>query len=433
MKTKRFSKMLALGAALATSLSLVACSSDDSANSQSARDVKEITGETVRLWLMEGSFTDETVKLIEDKFAEKFPGNTLQVELQPWDGIVQKMQTSLASDSESPDLVETGNTQTSTFASVGAFAPVDDIYEEVGGKDLIPSFIEAGSWDGTLYALPLYAGARGVYYRSDLFEKAGIEKPATLDDLAQAAIDLGKANPDNVPGFSGMYLAAVDVHAPESLMFAGGGDWAVKDGDKWVQKLSDPQTVEALTRVKQIFSEGTAYALDSQASQKAFEKYFNEEKVGMLLGTGNIGAKLDQKLWDEGKIAVMPIPGLNSGELGATFAGGSQISLSAKAQNPELAKEALKLIFSEEIQNQIAKEGWTPGNTTYSGAATGPFAEIASQIVDVSKLTPNTPQWGVASGNNVERDFWTALAQEDDVQAVADEYGQKLEDILNSK
>lgn len=433
MNNKRFKKILAAGVALVTSLSLVACSSGNSAKPASSRDVGEINGETLRVWLMEGSFTDGTVKYLEDQFAKKYPGNKLKVELQPWDGIVQKLQTSLASDSESPDLVETGNTQTSTFSSVGAFAPLTDLYDEVGGKDLIPSFIEAGSWNDTLYSLPLYAGARGVFYRSDLFEEAGIDKPTTLDDLAQAAIDLGAANPDGVGGFSGMYLAAVDIHAPESIFFAGGGEWAVQEGDKWVQKLSEPQSVEALKRVKKIFSDGTAYALDSQASQKAFEKYFNEEKVGMLLGTGNIGAKIDQKLWDEGKVAVMPIPGVKDGELGATFAGGSHISLSANAKNPELAKEALKLIFSEDFQNQIAKEGWVPGNTTYSGAATGPFAEIAAQIVDVSKLTPNTPQWGVASGNNVVRDFWTALAQEDDVQAVADRYGQQLEDILNSK
>ena len=432
MKNKRFKKVLAVAAAFATSLSLTACGKDADPQT-SARDVSEITGETVRVWLMEGSFTDETVKYLEDEFAKQYPGNTLKVELQPWDGIVQKLQTSLASDSESPDLVETGNTQTSTFSSVGAFAPVDDLYEELGGKDLIPSFIEAGTWEDKIYSLPLYAGARGVFYRSDLFEAAGIEKPTTLDEFAQAVIDLGKANPEGVGGFSGMYLAAVDVHAPESLFFAGGGDWAVQEGDQWKEKLSDPKSIESLERVKKIFSEGTAYSLDSQASQKAFEKYFNEGKVGMLLGTGNIGAKIDQKLWDEGKVAVMPIPGVNEGELGATFAGGSHISLSQKAKNPELAKEALKLIFSEDFQNKISAEGWTPGNTTFSGAASGPFAEISSQIVEVSKLTPNTPQWGVASGNNVERDFWTALAKEDDVKKVAEEYGKKLEEILNSK
>src|SRR5699024_10427900 len=118
----------------------------------------------------------------------------------------------LASASESPDLVETGNTQSTTFTSVGAFADVSDLYEELGGEDLIPSFVEAAVVDGKNYAYPLYAGARGVFYRKDLVESAGLSEPQTIDEFHEAMIALGEANPDDVDGFSGMYFAAVDIH-----------------------------------------------------------------------------------------------------------------------------------------------------------------------------------------------------------------------------
>ena len=426
-------RVIALATACVLSLGLAACGKSSTPDASASSDTSALTGKTVRVWFMEGSISDDAIAYLEKTFAEQNPGNTLKVEIQPWDGIVSKLQTSLASKSESPDLVETGNTQTAVFASVGAFAPVDDFYNKVGGDKLIQSFIDAGRWDNKLYALPLYAGARGIIYRKDLFEKANIPVPKTIDELADAAIKLGKANPDNVEGFSGMYLSAVDIHGVESLMFAGGGDYATLSNGKWQEKLTDPATVASLERVQKIFKDGTAYAMDSSASQKSFQKYFNENKVGILVGTGSVAKKIDKELWDAGKVGVMPIPGVKEGSVGQTFAGGSSISLASNAQNPELAKKALEVIFSEKFQTMVAKAGWTPGNTQYGSASEGAFADISTTVIENSKLTPNTPQWGVVAGDNVIRDFFTEIAQGKDVKTVAKDAGAKLDTTLNKQ
>ena len=426
-------RVIALATACVLSLGLAACGKSSTPDASASSDTSALTGKTVRVWFMEGSISDDAIAYLEKTFAEQNPGNTLKVEIQPWDGIVSKLQTSLASKSESPDLVETGNTQTAVFASVGAFAPVDDLYNKVGGDKLIQSFIDAGRWDNKLYALPLYAGARGIIYRKDLFEKANIPVPKTIDELADAAIKLGKANPDNVEGFSGMYLSAVDIHGVESRMFAGGGDYATLSNGKWQEKLTDPATIASLERIQKIFKEGTAYAMDSSASQKSFQKYFNENKVGILVGTGSVAKKIDKELWDAGKVGVMPIPGVKEGSVGQTFAGGSSISLASNAQNPELAKKALELIFSEKFQTMVAKAGWTPGNTQYGSASEGAFADISTTVIENSKLTPNTPQWGVVAGDNVIRDFFTEIAQGKDVKTVAKDAGAKLDTTLNKQ
>ena len=423
---------LAAGAVGATALGLAACGGSGGGEAEEPADVGSITGQTVRVWFMEGSISDEAIAHLEEAFKEAHPENSLVVEIQPWDGIDAKLQTSLASASESPDLVETGNTNSSIYTSIGAFAPLDDIYEDLGGDDLIQSFVEAGRWDDQLLAVPLYAGARGIFYRQDLFEAAGIGEPTTLDELADAVIALGEANPEDTPGFSGMYLAAVDIHGCGSLMFAGGGSWAEQSGDAWEEKLSDPATKASLERITRIFAEGTAYAQDSDAGQKAFEKYFNEGSVGLLVGTGNIGVKIDRALWDEDKVAVMPIPSDTPGEAGQTFAGGSNISLSANAQNPELGREALKIIFGEEFQRLLGANGWTPGNTTYADSVEGAFAEISGQVIENSKLTPNTPQWGAVNSNRYVHDFWAALAGGTSIDDATAQYGASIEETLNS-
>lgn len=434
MSHSTLAKMAAMGLAGACALALSSCGSTPQGSTDSgAGSSAAATGQNVRVWFMEGSIPDDAVKYLEDTFAANNPGNTLTVEIQPWDGIVNKLQTSLASDAESPDLVETGNTQTALFASVGAFAPLDDHYESLGGSKLISSFVEAGTWENHKYALPLYAGARGIYYRKDMLEKAGIAVPTTLDELAQAAIDVGKANPDNVDGFSGMYLAAVDIHGVESLMFAGGGDYAKMENDKWTSLIDNDASVASLTRIQKIFKEGTAYALADQASQKSFEKFFNENKVAFMVGTGNVGEKIDKALWEADAVGVMPIPGTTAGTVGQTFAGGSSISMAAKAHNPELAAKALEIIYSKDFQESVAKAGWTPGNSTYASAQTGAFSEIAPTVVANSKLTPNTPQWGSVAGDGGLRDFFMAIAQGSDVRTTAGDFSKKLTEALNAE
>src|SRR5699024_12313903 len=109
------------------------------------------------------------------------------------------------------------------------------------------------------------------------------------------------------------------------------------------------------------------------------------------------------------------------------------ISLAANAPNPELARVALRLILREEFQTKIAGAGWSPGNSSYGDAVTGPFGEISRDIVENSKLTPNSPQWGVASGNNLVRDFFTELAQGGDVETTAQTYNATLQETLSAE
>lgn len=416
-------KVLAASACAAVALSLAACSADSSSGGEESG--------TVRMWVMEGSLSDDSQEFLTQEFADENPGSTLKIEVQQWDGIVSKLQTALASKNESPDLVEIGNTQTSTFTSVGAFADITDMKESLGGDGLIPSFVEASTIDEKIYAYPFYAGARGVFYRTDLFEQAGIEVPQTIDDFHDAVIELQQKNPEGTDDFAGMYLAAVDPHGVESYLFSQGFEYAEQDGDEWVGKASSAESIEALTSLQELFENGTTFGLDSQAGQKSFERYFNDGKTGVLIGTGNIGTKIDQELWDQDKVGVFAIPSDQPGVPGATFAGGSNIALAANAQHPDLAKKALATIFGEGFQTKLADEGWVPGNTEFGDGVAGPFGDIAGEIISNSKLTPNSPEWGVTFGDTKLSEFYTRIAKGEDVTSVASSFDDDLNAALN--
>ena len=126
---------------------------DAPAEEPAAEPADDASGETIRLWLNGGDTPDEFVEFAIAKFNEIHPDVEVQFERQQWTGIVEKLTTALSS-SDSPDLVEFGNTQAQAFEAAGAVADLTAHQEELGGDDLLQSLLEAGTYDGRLFGVP---------------------------------------------------------------------------------------------------------------------------------------------------------------------------------------------------------------------------------------------------------------------------------------
>src|SRR6478752_4188732 len=103
---------------------LAACGSDDEGSSTD--DGGGAESADIRVWLNGTDTPQEARDWLKKTFEEQNEGSTLTIEQQEWDGLVEKLTTSLSSESETPDVVEIGNTQAPTFTSAGAFADMTD-------------------------------------------------------------------------------------------------------------------------------------------------------------------------------------------------------------------------------------------------------------------------------------------------------------------
>ena len=130
----------------------------DAAPATTAGEADSGGGDTLRLWLNGTDTPDELVDYAIAEFAKIHPDVNVELERQQWTGIVEKLTTAL-SGSDAPDIVEFGNTQAQTFEAAGAVIDLTDRAEELGGDDFLQSLLEAGTYDGSLYAVPYYAGA----------------------------------------------------------------------------------------------------------------------------------------------------------------------------------------------------------------------------------------------------------------------------------
>jgi N,N'-diacetylchitobiose transport system substrate-binding protein len=421
---------LATAGVLALGLGLSACGDDDKADAASG-DGGPKTAD-IRVWL-NGTDTPDTARdWLKKTFEDQHPGSTLTIEQQEWDGLVEKLTTSLSSDSETPDVVEVGNTQAPTFTAAGAFSDVSSNLEDWGGDDLLKGFVEGAQVDGKTYAVPYYAGSKYIFYRKDLFEKAGLSVPTTMDEFVQDAIDLKKANPDPA-NFSGFWFPGQDWRNGVAFLWDAGGDLAVEDGDGWKGALETPESVTGLETAQTLMEQASGAAKDGNEENP--QTPFCAGEVGMMSAPGWVKGLIEDP--DSGcpdmiaNLGVFALPG-SDGEPAPVLLGGSDIAISAKSQNQDLARDAVALMLSDDYQKLLAAAGLTPAKSSLaSELGTDEFAQATIAAASNAKLTPAAPGWAEVEGSRVLEDLFVDIAKGGDVAELAKAADEKITDQLN--
>jgi N,N'-diacetylchitobiose transport system substrate-binding protein len=450
---RRFASVTAV--ALASVLALAACSSGTGTATTTGASTNG-KGKTITLWLAGADTPDALRTYLKTEFAKETKG-TLDIQQQSWGDLVTKLTTALPDKNNTPDVTEMGNTQSPTFTNVGAFLDISDMYAQLGGGSLLQSFVDAGKVDGKNYTLPYYFGSRYVFYRKDVWAKAGITAvPTTLTDFNKDVATIAAKNPDNITGFSGFYLGGQDWRDGISWIFANGGDIAKLSGGKWVASLDSAATQKGLAQLQALYKTASNAPNDAKDSNQYI--YLNDDdalpgatpadattpvslSAATIMAPGwahwSIGTKgkgADGKVsrtFDDSIFGVFALPGAD-GKPAPVFAGGSNIGISAKSKNPGLSKTLLKIMFSKTYQELLGKNGLGPANSKYvSSLGSDEFAKALISSASNSKLTPAAPGWASVESSSVLEEFFSKIKDSTDLPALAKQYNAKLNPLLN--
>jgi N,N'-diacetylchitobiose transport system substrate-binding protein len=427
----RIKKTLA-GAALATlALTALSACGDDGDGDDTSSDGGPKTAD-IRVWLNGTDTPQEARDWLKKTFEEQNPGSTLTVEQQEWDGLVEKLTTSLSSESETPDVVEIGNTQAPTFTSAGAFSELTDDLGGLGGDDLLQGFVDGATVDGKTYAVPYYAGSKYIFYRTDLMAKAGLSVPTTMDEFVDTAVKLKEANPqpDN---FSGFWFPGQDWRNGAAFIWDAGGDLAVDEGGDWKGSLSSPESVQGLETAQQLFEQASGAPKDGNEADPWTP--FCAGEVGMMSTPGWVmGLITDPKTGCPDlakKVGVFALPG-SDGQPAPVLLGGSDIAIAAKSPNQDLALKAVALMLSDDYQTIMAENGLTPAKTSLASLlGDDELAQATIAAASNAKLTPAAPGWATVEGSRVLEDLFSGLAQGGDVAELAKRADEQMNPQLN--
>lgn len=428
MRNSKKTLAIATAGVLALGLGLSACGGDDAdaAGSGGGPDKAEI-----RVWL-NGTDTPEAAReWLKKTFEEQHEGSTLTIEQQEWEGLVERLTTSLSSESETPDVVEIGNTQAPTFTSAGAFSDLTSQLGDWGGDDLLPGFVDGATVDGKTYAVPYYAGSKYIFYRKDLFEAAGLSVPTTMDEFVQTAIDLKAANPEPA-NFSGFWFPGQDWRNGVAFVWDAGGDLAVDDGGSWQGALSSPESLAGLETVQTLMEQASGAPKDG--NEEDLQTPYCTGDVAMISGAGWLQGLLEDP--DAGcpdlmaNTGVFALPG-SDGSPAPVLLGGSDIAVAAKSQNQDLAKDVVGLMLSDDFQKMMVDAKLTPAKESLaSELGDDEFAQATIAAASNAKLTPSSPGWAKVEGSRVLEDLFVAIASGGDVEELATAADEKLTEQL---
>ncbi|MFB4196417.1 extracellular solute-binding protein [Streptomyces carpaticus] len=409
----------------AMTAALAACGTGDDGSGSSGGGG---SSDSLTVWLMDGSAPDSWVTELNQAF-EAEHGVTVDVQIQQWGGIQDRLTTALSEDG-TVDVMEIGNTQTVGYANTGGLADLSELRDEPWNSNMLAS----AEIDDTLYAVPWYGANRVVVYDKRIWAEAGAEVPTTRDEWI-TALETIRDNTDAEP----IYLPGQSYYVLGGFIADEGGSFAVEDGDEWKGSLNTPEGEAGMEFYAELQSFSDSPTDNDEASPQQSTDIVPNGNVASWIGLGweaNGAITAIEEAGGEADFGYFPVPGKTADQLGNVFLGGSNLAVNERAGNPELAREWLALATSQEWAQKFVDAnggGVVPNRTDVTAnPEAGSFAEAMVASADVGFLPPLTTGWAnVEAVPNPIKELMTASLNGEDYASAAQAADSEITTRIN--
>ena len=285
---------------------------------------------------------------IVDSLVREFNASQDEVEVDSqyqgnYGTLMQKLMAAVAAGNP-PTLTGSYNNWTSVFIEAGAIVPMSRFVGDpaVGLSpaevaDFIPAFVEANTWEGTLYTLPFNKSVQVLYYNKELLDRAGVAVPRTMDELARAAREV-KAK----TGLPGLAMRP-DIDTFAAFFRAFGGEWLDSGGAPAFQHEAG---VRAIRFMQELVADGAAYTFDGWLDEE-----FNKGNMAMFIHSNSTIPWVQQGASFSWGTASVP-----AGDVAAATVAGQDLAIFADATAEEQlgAWKFVKWLLSPEVNARFS-------------------------------------------------------------------------------
>jgi N,N'-diacetylchitobiose transport system substrate-binding protein len=382
---------------------------------------------TITVWLMPDAQNFGTALADANKaFEAAYPGYKVNVEFQTWGDHLKKFDATLVAK-KSPDVIEFGNTEVLKYSATGALTDLTSQKSTFSNSaSWLQALTDAGSYDGKLFAVPYYAGARAVMYRPSMFAAVGITAApkSYAEFLADGKKLMAKYGTDK--DFSALYLPGKYWYAAMSFVYDAGGAIATQTGGKWKGSLTSTAAISGLNRFKELSD--TLSRADKSGTEASQWDVFNGGKVAMSYSNGWESCCIAKVGTDW---AFFPMPSQNSGKASPAFLGGSNLAVPTYASNAKMGALWIRYFTNSNQMTTIAKSGAIPNNTRMLNLITGAAAPVA-QAAKKSWFVPAAINWvNVENANTLQNMLSDIATGKKTVAKAAADASDEITKILN--
>jgi multiple sugar transport system substrate-binding protein len=312
-----------------------------------------------------------------------------------------KLPLMLSNEKTAPDVIVEDSFRIYSDAAAENIAPIDVSKWE--DWQYINEAIKAAvtTKDGKVYGVPYNTDTRGLWYNTNIFEKAGLPtdwNPQSWEEVITAAQTIKETVPDVIPFWGQVAKAsgeATTMQTFEMLLYGTADTLYDEESGKWV--VGSQGFLDSLTFIQDIYSNDLGPSLQQILTPQADSIFRKELMPNEQVAIGMNGSWIPAEWGDsfDGKevykFAAMPTqngeaPGYTS------MSGGWALSISAKSTKQDKAFEFIKLAVNKENNKALAlEEGALSTRTDVAEEADYMSLysnEAASKFIDFTHVRP---------------------------------------------
>lgn len=403
---------------------------------------------TITFW---HSFVSHTVPALNElikKFEAEHPDLTIKAQYVPTgDALIQKLITAIQSKTAPDiswihadfleDLVEAD-----AIYKMEEFIRGPDSLSTEDLQDIYPALLQAASWKGTLYSMPMEATNLGLLYNKKHFREAGLDPehpPKDWDELYDYAMKLTlDKNKDGKFEQIGFGVPIFPASGPLGnwmvwqwlpfLWQAGGTNINLEQTEVL---YNSEAAVKALTLWQRLYDE-----LKLINFTPDFDVAFASQQLAMMLdGPWNLPRYRDLKHLDW---AIAPLPA--GPAKGATIVGGEYLAIFKQSQHPNETWKFTKWILRPDIQALWSmKSGYLPVRHAVTQIkeyqdflAANPGLKAYVEQMEVGQSPRPVDYHGLEITANLAEAIEKATKGKMDVKAALDEAAAKSNQLLQT-
>ena len=363
----------------------------------------------------------------------------------PWANRTTDWQKALASGKNAPDVTELGNTDTPTEASLGMLSNIgSDVSSWSNKSDLVGGMLANDTQGGAVFGVPWFGGVRGIWYRKNEFQAAGITStPTTWAQLLSDAKTLMK----KYPGSYGIGAPSNYTYGIASFIWGAGGQIAVQKAGKWVGELTSPQSEAGikfyadLTLTQHVSPAkyiGQTELGNPGATSGGSNEDFGLGRLGMYIDGPWAQAEFPANTVDKAGLASFPVPSENGPNPAPAFAGGSDLGVFATSKYKPAAWDLIQVMDSTTNATTFANlQGFFPPYTSKltGGAYAGsPIMSGFAKAATSTQISPfNAKNWTIVdTTDQILPTMMKALEKGANFQSTVAAANTKMQNVLNT-
>ncbi|TYB41891.1 ABC transporter substrate-binding protein [Actinomadura chibensis] len=359
---------------------------------------------TVGVWSWD--VAAKALKRLAPSFERRHPAARVEVVDIGYDNAYDKITVGLKSGKGLPDVLTVEGSRLPGYIGVfpGGLYDLTSLAARHRTRFAPAAWKDVTDENGRVFALPWDAGPCALYYRTDMFESAGIapNSLATWDDYVRAG--------ERIKSATGKKLLVMDPQEDSlfPMLLQQQGQRYVRNGEIVV---ADRQAVRAATLLKTLADK------DLIAFETGWDGLIAATKAGKVATTPYAvwwsGTLTDEMKELKGKFGVVPLPAFDPGGVRTSNDGGSTLAVSGRSANASAAWAFVEFVLAD-AANQVSmltNEGLFPA---YLPALQDPF------------ITAPQPYYGGEPVFKVFADLADAVPPVEDTKD-----GPKARDIVN--